>query len=739
LSESETTAEGELATEQARRILRDHVLYPYDRLLGQWKTRNSLAGLAAYARGNFAREIISTTQLAPERENALLYVFDQLLETLLDVEREQRRHWGDSRLVWLPLQLGLRPDEHDTQAELDAIVEAVVGVRFTNGNRVWYIINEEFQAEVIRSIAQAKNYHVVWIHDFRGRNDEGLPDALSVRYVVDSYLRALADHVRAYDQRRRLPVYMIFLDQLYYNANRARIWLDILENPLGESLRLPKGSEAISANIAAAQRELRNAIAASRLLQAETRQYGDRWLRNLIKVHVNITNPSDQSFWSRQILPVIGVPDNIMRDHRKIVFYDISELDPYAGLAMYTGMGIGEHYAGARWEDRAIMVQGPAVLSLKTQARRLLESQGLTAGRMPYPLRMRPPDPGYQNVVDAEIARRRSAGGRDQRAVELHNQTGFQDKQVSAARATLYTLMPPGSVMKVPDSLWGSALFASLLTGSALRGCRVLFVAPSLAAAPSSGWPQMGVAHDLFARLIVLQQEFGPELEAAGGMLKTGIYNPGVGVQEIIPRVVAAYKNARRTPFLRRLLPTDPSMDSLLIHVGELLPGTKAISPLRTGREVMPKLHLKANFFASREAWDSLIAQPALTQMVLAYLAQLAATDPMQSDARDSANVLNAASDRLEASFRAELSPQQRDRVVYYLLIGSANADYRSMFMDGEASVLLSGWSGVVGLIDFTLMMSLSVWIDDLETLDALVPTRGGLTRSISRWVKPAL
>mgnify|MGYP003471833463 CR=1 FL=1 len=45
------------------------------------------------------------------------------------------------------------------------------------------------------------------------------------------------------------------------------------------------------------------------------------------------------------------------RDHRKIVFYDVSEDDPYRGMAMFTGMGIGEHYTGAHWEDRALMLQ----------------------------------------------------------------------------------------------------------------------------------------------------------------------------------------------------------------------------------------------------------------------------------------------------------------------------------------------------------------------------------------------
>ena len=65
------------------------------------------------------------------------------------------------------------------------------------------------------------------------------------------------------------------------------------------------------------------------------------------------------------------------------------------------------------------------------------------------------------------------------------------------------------------------------------------------------------------------QQEFGSELEAAGGMLKTGIYNPGIGVQDIGPRFAAAYKNARRTPFLRRLFPVHETVRLRLRHHAE--------------------------------------------------------------------------------------------------------------------------------------------------------------------------
>jgi hypothetical protein len=745
----QATGEGRRLAALARETLLSHVILPFNRLLGRWKTRDLLEGLGRHARGNFARGLVSGPSFPREREEAALYVYQEVVRAIVGTQEAALHDWGDSRVQWIPLQLALRPEEHDTQAELDAIVERAVGQPFTDGNRVWYVVNEQFQLEVARSILAAEEYHVLWIHDFRGRNAEGEPDRLSLRFVVDAYLRALTARLQQYDSTGRLPVYMIFLDQHYYEVNRGRIWLDFLERPLGELPQLPEGFEDFEASLRDAQSALTEAVGRSRLLAAEARQYGERWLRNQIKVHVNITNPAEPSFWSRDIIPLIGIPDNVMRDHRKIAFYDITEDDPYRGFAIYTGMGIGEHYAGPTWEDRSIMMQGPAALTLKAAVRSLLLAHGMRASEVPYALRPRPKAHDYDALVLAEIESQRLKGRSAQRAMELHNETGFGDKPINVAKAVLYTLMPRGSVIKVPDSLWGSSVYAAMLVGSALRGARVLFIAPSLDAAPSSGWPAMGLAHDLFSRLIVLQHELGPELEAAGGLLKTGIYNPGVGVRDVEQRFVAAYRNARRTPFLRRLFPVHEDVDSIIARIArgleqaarlEATEVAATIPMVSSADSVVPKLHLKANFFASRDGWDTLVASPVLVAVFEAYYSQLlrsgggAGPGPIVI-----ADALAEASWRLFDTFRDELSPDERARVAYYLIVGSANQDYRSMFMDGEASVLLAGWSGVVGLMDFGLLANLSVWVDDLQLLSELLPPPSGFQRSLARFIRAGL
>ena len=733
-----STAQGDTLAARARAVLLEHALFPFNRLLGQNKTDETLRGLSVRASGTFARELVALEPLRPEREAAVQYVFQELLTVIDAVRAGAARTWHDSRLLWLPLQLALRAEDYDTQEKIDRLVERAVGRSFTNGNRVWYIVNAQFQSEVIKSIRDARAYHVLWIHDFRGRNELGEPDAQSLRFVIDAYLDALTARVRAYDSVRVLPVYMVFLDQHYYEANHGRLWLDFLEHPLDSLPKLDQRFAGFRTRVRQAQLALRQAVDDSRLLQAEAAQYGGAWLRNQIKVQVNITNPADPSFWSRGLMPGIGIPDNVMRDHRKIVFYDVTEEDPYRGLAIYTGMGVGEHYTGPTWEDRAIMAQGPVLITLKEQARQVLLGGGLSPAEIPYPLRPRPKPDNYEAQIQAVIAGERGTG-QNQRAMELHNLTGFGDKPINVAKATLYTLMPRGSVIKVPDSLWGSALYAALLCGSALRGVRVLFIAPSLESAPSAGWPQMALAHDLFARLIVLQRALRPELADVGGLIKTGIYSPGFGVQEVDRRFVAAYRNARRTPFLRRLFPLDTCVDHFMV----VLAGQTAEPPAAPGATgvnvgaIAPKLHLKANFFSTGQGWDSLLTRPELCGVLLAYISQLHTADT--GDVRARSDLLLLASRQLEDSFRAHLTKGQQQHIAYYLIVGSANQDYRSMFMDGEASMLMSGWSGIIGLIDFGLIANLSIWVDDLDLLDQLLPPPSGFHRRMARWIRPLL
>jgi len=225
----------------------------------------------------------------------------------------------------------------------------------------------------------------------------------------------------------------------------------------------------------------------------------------------------------------------------------VTEADPYKGMAIYTGMGVGEHYIGASWEDRAMMVQGPVLLSLKNSARQLLLNQGADEDEIPWQLQPKPRHPDYDQMV-ADSLEVLGEWGWD---MQLHNQIGFRFKAVSVFKATLYTLMPPGSVIKAPDSIWGSHFWGSLMLGHALRGGRSLVIAPSIDNAPSAGFPQMSRAQEILTRLVVAGEVLEDEIEGQGGLLKVGLYTSTLSVGDIPGKIQALLTTLAETPWLR--------------------------------------------------------------------------------------------------------------------------------------------------------------------------------------------
>src|SRR4029450_1390858 len=91
--------------------------------------------------------------------------------------------WGPPRPVWPPTRLAKRPEELETQAQLDALVERAVGQGFSRGKENHYIVKEKVQWELLRHIRAAEDYHVLWIHDYRGRNSAGGSDRLGFDQV----------------------------------------------------------------------------------------------------------------------------------------------------------------------------------------------------------------------------------------------------------------------------------------------------------------------------------------------------------------------------------------------------------------------------------------------------------------------------------------------------------------------------------------------------------------------------
>lgn len=736
------TPAGEEAAKMARVILLDEVLFPYNRLLGAHKKKDTTDDLAFAAMEKFTEWAEDSPVVPTDRVQAARHVFQAVLYAVEDARAQAREWWGDDRLVWIPLQYGLLPQEHDTQAELDSIIERATGHEFSGGNRASYAHGLQFQWELFAGIQRAEDYHVLWIHDYKGANRQGEPDLISF-YMTRNYLRTLARRVRAYDDEGRMPAYFIFIDQHYYELANARRWMSLLERPMDHLPELPQEFGWMVDSLAMVQADLRVAVAGSVRLQADAERYGQGWLRNRVKVHVSVTNPADLSFWGNSYIPLAGWPDNAIRDHRKIAFYDITEEDPYRGSATFSGMGVGEHYVGPNWEDRALVLTGPAALEVKNEARALLVSQGFEEDQIPEPLRPRPFAADYWEKVEAYAAL--ADGGA--RAIQLHNGTGYLLKYINVLKAVLYTLMPPGAVIVNPDSLNHSPFWAAMLFGSSLRGVKVIHIHPSQKNAPGQAFMTLSRASELFERMIIAEQELESQLVKVGGLYKAGLYDTDLDVGNMPARAKAVADGFRSTPWLREVLPVGPELLSVLDDVGEVFAeatGRREVEYLsdELGGVRRPMLHLKTNFFMTGEALAIVLQSPEFAHFARDFAAQRSLDQVARAEYRD-VRELNLALGQsfleLVRDLREEYGPEVRARSVGYFIVGSSNQDYRSMMMDGEAAVVLAGRATMNGFFDSISLAGGATYLDSVEQLNEYLPYFSDMKWKLSRWIKVAL
>jgi hypothetical protein len=315
----------------------------------------------------------------------------------------------------------------------------------------------------------------------------------------------------------------------------------------------------------------------------------------------------------------------------------------------------------------------------------------------------------------------------------LNNRTGYEAKPLNVAKAILYSLMPPGSVIKIPDSLWNSMFFAGLLTGASCRGVRVIIVAPARANAPSAGFPQMIRAWELTSRLVEVRKRLGPVFAKSGGQLRVGLYALKVNNDAFTDRVHTWMSAFAGTQFLRDLMPfVESIMPVAQWASARPNPDSAKIGP------TFPKLHQKVQFFANRAAWDALAVAPEWPEFMRLYLSYRRTTLYQAGEYREA----RAFPDQLETIARrmyARVLAVAGPSAALYAIVGSQNQDYRGMFMDGEVGVLLTGAESLVVLADLVFLEGAVVWLDDRATVDRLLGRPGELERRVSRVAKDAV
>jgi hypothetical protein len=319
----------------------------------------------------------------------------------------------------------------------------------------------------------------------------------------------------------------------------------------------------------------------------------------------------------------------------------------------------------------------------------------------------------------------------------------LRSKPINAVKATLYSLMPPGSTIIVPDSLWNSPFWGGMLAGAALRGCKVLVIAPALENAPSAGFPQMSRAHELFTRLMIVQNELRHEIKAAGGMLKVGKYSRSSDVGDIRGTMKEFREGILKHPFISEIFPFGQELyDALDVFDEELK--AKGFKPTYYTEDIeirKPKLHLKTNFFASKEMQD-LLAWDGWGEVVLFYgrlRAAMVGREEAYVDIKDIPEEAEEAVIKLLSSYWNSLTEGEKRRVMYYLTVGSQNQDYRGTIMDGEVVALISGYYSLVGVVDLFFMSAVTTWVDNVEELNELLPPESGWRRWLGRYIMKAL
>jgi hypothetical protein len=714
---------------EAERVILEEIVVPVDQHFATRRHQGGIRGLARAAQARFEQALAGRgAELSPPAARAAGETFRRVVARIDQVARDAGRRWRNSSLVWLPLNYGLRPEQYDSQAEVEAVIGRVLGRDFTGGNEIRYVLNDQFVYELRNTIRATRHYHVLWVHDFRGFNARREPDRVAWSQATEGYIEAMTAAVEALDrgERDELPVFLLFLDEHYYQVNRSRRLISLLED-LSTADAPSLGDSLLDARLDAALSRLQETVRRSPALAAR----GPAYVKKRVRVQVHITYPLDPAY----------AGDILMRDHRKLAFRDVVPDDPQAGVAIFTGEGVGEHYQGPHWEDRSLVVRGPELERLREAARRLLLSQDFREREIPACLRAPAAAPlaGAGNDAGGDVGAR---------LLTAFNDTGWGAKPATILKATLYNLMPRGSLLIAPDSLWTSDFWAGMFIMAALRGCQVYVIAPEREHAPSNSLPTMGLMHETLALLWTAGERMKPDLARRGGTLSVGLYARESDVSDMRALCAQLLAPPAGTPALLSRESVHPAVVRALEAEVDTLargyPGPR--HPFDLPPLGKPQIHLKAQFFASKEAlgvfareeWGPIAARW-LAIRRRQTLAPGEAGPALDPDLLSQGSPLDSLPRDLFARYRASLRAAQGDaaeRALCFATIGSPNPDRRSMLFDGGVLVGVSGSAALTSAIDFGCLLATAKWPSTRAELDAAYPESSSLMKKFRRWIQ---
>jgi hypothetical protein len=201
----------------------------------------------------------------------------------------------------------------------------------------------------------------------------------------------------------------------------------------------------------------------------------------------------------------------------------------------------------------------------------------------------------------------------------------------------------------------------------------------------------------------------------------------------------------QRAPWIKELIPFDPAALSLVFRAtttSEANPAS-ATSIAHDETPRAPQLHQKTQLIARPGAIGALVRQPGWDRVL---------AEAMQSQAQETArltdqlawttpNIDSTAilrSDALLRGFEQSLPEAERRAVSFYFSLGSQNQDPRGLALDGEATLIVSGFHAAAGLADLYFVMARSTWIATSAELDRILPPPTSRLAKLARRVRGA-
>jgi hypothetical protein len=248
---------------------------------------------------------------------------------------------------------------------------------------------------------------------------------------------------------------------------------------------------------------------------------------------------------------------------------------------------------------------------------------------------------------------------------------------------------------------------------------------------------------ELLWRLLAAARTLAPEISAQGGLLKVGVFSSDLHVNDVAGKARAAGATMAAHQWLRDLFAVPPEVYVGLERVATALGRLPVPQHGAGGSEAVggSLLHLKANFFASREAW-TLLARPEWESMIEEF-AQLRMAEAHRPSAaigsfEDHEDPLRDLGGEVPQRWYDALPATTRERVVFFTVLGSANQNDRSFALDGEDALVMSRWPSVVAYLDLITLVGQSHWIEDPAALDGFLPAHSGLKTRLGHWFRLA-